>query len=35
VSWPPSLALGQAAPGLEEECGYLERFGEGVIRKFR
>jgi probable F420-dependent oxidoreductase len=33
VSWPPSLALGKAGPSLEEECGYLERFGEGVIRR--
>ncbi len=33
VSWPPSLALGKVRPGLDEECAYLERFAEGVIRR--
>ncbi len=34
VSWPPSLALGIAAPSLAQELGYLEQFGRDVIRPF-
>ena len=31
---PPVLGLGVASPTLAQELGYLERIGEGVVRRF-